>query len=179
VLGGSVANTFLRARGAQLGRSLWEEDKLAVVRNVLQRAQSRDVEVWLPRDVIAGAGIRATSGRAVSAVNVPEDLAALDIGPETVRAFSELVTGAKTILWTGPLGVYESEPFAAGTRAIARAIATATGRGAFSVALGGDTLSAVHREGLAQGLSHVSAGGAAALEYLEGRKLPGLAVLET
>jgi phosphoglycerate kinase len=134
------------------------------------------VQVLLPRDVVAAAGTKAESGKVVSAMNVPEDLAALDIGPETVRAFSDGIGRAKTIFWNGPMGVFESEPFAAGTLAIAKTVAGVPG--ALTVVGGGDSVAAVQRAGVAERMSHISTGGGASLEFLEGKRLPGLAALE-
>jgi phosphoglycerate kinase len=175
--GGTVANTFLRARGGALGRSLFEEDRLAWARTFLTKATSRDVAVHLPRDLVAAAGTRSAAGRIVSAQRVPDDQAALDIGPETAASFAEAIAQARTVFWNGPMGVFESEPFAAGTMAVARAIAAT--RGAFGVAAGRATAAAVRRSGVGERLTHVTAAGTAALEYLQGRRLPGLAALET
>ncbi len=176
LIGGAMANTFLKARGGKMGRSLVEEDKLALARAFLNKAEDHGVEVLLPRDVIAGAGIKAESGRVVSGMNVPDDQAALDIGPETARGFADGIARAKTIFWNGPMGVFESEPFAAGTMAVARAVADATR--ALTVVGGGDSVAAVHKAGVADKISHISTGGGASLEFLEGKKLPGLAALE-
>jgi phosphoglycerate kinase len=176
-VGGAMANTFLKAKGGHLGRSLLEEDRLAVARSFLRKAEEAGVQVLLPRDVVAAAGTRATSGKVVQAMNVPEDLAALDIGPETARSFAEGIGQARTIFWNGPMGVFESEPFAAGTLAVARAVAGTTG--ALTVVGGGDSVAAVHRAGVADRISHISTGGGASLEFLEGKKLPGLAALES
>jgi phosphoglycerate kinase len=175
-VGGALANTFLKARGGELGRSLLEEDKLALARAFLRKAERRGVDLALPRDVVAAAGTRASSGRVVSALRVPDDLAALDIGPDTIRAFTETIARAKTIFWTGPMGVFEAEPFAAGTMAVARAVASAPG--AFTVVGGGESVAAVHKAGVADRITHISTGGGASLEFLEGKKLPGLAALE-
>jgi phosphoglycerate kinase len=174
--GGTVGNTFLRARGGALGRSLFEEDRLAWARTFLTKATQRDVVVHLPRDLVAAAGTRSATGRTVGAMRVPDDQAALDIGPETVAAYAEAIAQARTVFWNGPMGVFESEPFATGTVAITRAIAST--RGAFAVAAGRSTAAAVRRSGLGDRLTHVTAAGAAALEYLQGRKLPGLVALE-
>jgi phosphoglycerate kinase len=176
LIGGAMANTFLKAKGGQLGRSLVEEDKLALARSFLKNAEQAGVDVLLPRDVVAAAGIKAESGRVVSAMQVPEDLAALDIGPDTARGFGDAIARAKTIFWNGPMGVFESEPFAAGTMAVARAIAAGS---ALSVVGGGDSVAAVHKGGVADKITHISTGGGASLEFLEGKKLPGLAVLES
>jgi phosphoglycerate kinase len=177
LIGGAMANTFLKAKGGKLGRSLVEEDKLAIARAFLKKAEDANVDVLLPRDVVAAAGTKAESGRVVQAMSVPEDLAALDIGPETARGFADAITRAKTIFWNGPMGVFESEPFAAGTMAVAEAVASA--RGALSVVGGGDSVAAVHKSGVADKITHISTGGGASLEFLEGKKLPGLAALES
>jgi len=176
LIGGAMANTFLKAKGGHLGRSLVEEDKLAIARSFLKKAQEANVDVLLPRDAVAAAGIKAESGRVVQAMEIPEDLAALDIGPETARGFADAISRAKTILWNGPMGVFESEPFAAGTFAVAKAIAET--RGALSVVGGGDSVAAIHKSGVADKITHISTGGGASLEFLEGKTLPGLAALE-
>jgi phosphoglycerate kinase len=177
LIGGAMANTFLKAKGGRLGRSLVEEDKLALARSFLKKAELANVDVLLPRDAVAAAGIKAESGRIVSASEVPEDLAALDIGPETARGFSDAIARAQTIFWNGPMGVFESEPFAAGTLAVANAVAANTR--ALSVVGGGDSVAAVHKAGVADKITHISTGGGASLEFLEGKKLPGLAALES
>jgi phosphoglycerate kinase len=177
LIGGAMANTFLKAKGGQLGRSLVEEDKLALARSFLRKAEESNVDVLLPRDAVAAAGIKAETGRVVQAMLVPEDLAALDIGPETARGFADAIARAKTIFWNGPMGVFESDPFAAGTLAVAKAVAGAAG--ALSVVGGGDSVAAVHKSGLGDRITHISTGGGASLEFLEGKKLPGLAALES
>ena len=177
LIGGAMANTFLKAKGGRLGRSLVEEDKLALARSFLKKAEERNVDILLPRDVVAAAGTKSESGRIVQANSVPEDLAALDIGPETARGFADAIARAKTIFWNGPMGVFESEPFAAGTLAVAKAVAGAAG--ALSVVGGGDSVAAVHKSGVADKITHISTGGGASLEFLEGKKLPGLAALES
>jgi phosphoglycerate kinase len=176
-IGGAMANTFLKAKGGQLGRSLLEEDRLAVARSFLRKAEQVGVQVVLPRDVVAAAGIKAASGKVVQAMHVPEDLAALDIGPESAKAFSEGLSRARTVFWNGPMGVFESEPFAAGTMAVAKAIASIPA--GLTVVGGGDSVAAVHRAGVAERITHISTGGGASLEFLEGKKLPGLAALES
>ena len=176
LIGGAMANTFLKAKGGQLGRSLVEEDKLPLARAFLRKAEESNVDVLLPRDAVAAAGIKSESGRVVQGMMIPEDLAALDIGPETARGFADAVARAKTIFWNGPMGVFESEPFAGGTMAVAKAVAGATG--ALSVVGGGDSVAAIHKSGLADKITHISTGGGASLEFLEGKKLPGLAALE-
>jgi phosphoglycerate kinase len=177
LIGGAMANTFLKAKGGRLGRSLVEEDKLPLARSFLKKAELANVDVLLPRDAVAAAGIKSESGKTVSASEVPEDLAALDIGPETARGFSDAIARAKTIFWNGPMGVFESEPFAGGTLAVANAVAANTR--ALSVVGGGDSVAAVHQCGVADKITHISTGGGASLEFLEGKKLPGLAALES
>jgi phosphoglycerate kinase len=177
LIGGAMANTFLKAKGGHMGRSLVEADKLPLARAFLRKAEEAGVDVLLPRDAVAGAGIKADMGRVVQAMEIPEELAALDIGPETARGFADAVTRARTILWNGPMGVFESAPFADGTFAIARAVASA--KGALSVVGGGDSVAAVQKSGVADKITHISTGGGASLEFLEGKTLPGLAALET
>jgi phosphoglycerate kinase len=177
LIGGAMANTFLKAKGGKLGRSLVEDDKLALARAFLKKAGENNIDVLLPRDVVAAAGTKSESGRVVQAMAVPEDLAALDIGPETARGFADAIARAKTIFWNGPMGVFESEPFAGGTLAVAKAVAGAIG--ALSVVGGGDSVAAIHKSGLHDKITHISTGGGASLEFLEGKKLPGLAALES
>lgn len=176
-IGGAMANTFLRARGGHLGRSLREEDKLATVRLFLRKADDRGVRVHLPRDLVAAAGVRSEQGRVVPAMEVPDDLAALDLGPETRHRFAEDLSRARTIFWNGPMGAYEHPPFAEGTLDVARAIGRAVG--ALSVAAGADTAQAVRRAGVVERFSHVSTAGIASLRFLEGKTLPGVAALES
>ncbi len=177
LIGGAMANTFLKAKGGHLGRSLVEEDKLAIARAFLRHAQEANVDVLLPRDAVAAAGIKSESGRVVQAMEIPEDLAALDIGPETARGFADAISRAKTILWNGPMGVFESAPFAAGTFAVAKAIAET--KGVLSVVGGGDSVAAIHKSGVADKITHISTGGGASLEFLEGKTLPGVSALES
>ena len=175
LIGGAMANTFLKAKGGHLGRSLVEEDKLALARSFLKKAEEAGVEVLLPRDAIAAPGINSEAGKVVKASEIPEDLAALDIGPETARGFADAIARARTIFWNGPMGVFESDPFAGGTLAVARAVAASS---ALTVVGGGDSVAAVHKSGVADKITHISTGGGASLEFLEGKKLPGLAALE-
>jgi phosphoglycerate kinase len=177
LIGGAMANTFLKAKGGKLGRSLVEDDKLALARAFLKKAEESSIDVLLPRDAVAAAGTKSESGRVVQAMAIPEDLAALDIGPETARGFADTISRAKTLFWNGPMGVFESEPFAAGTLAVAQAVAAAVG--VLSVVGGGDSVAAIHKSGLADKITHISTGGGASLEFLEGKKLPGLAALES
>ena len=174
--GGAMANTFLKARGAHVGRSLVDEDRLPWARSFLARAQDRDVIVHLPRDLVAAAGTRSPGGRVLGAQRLPDDLAALDIGPESAATFAEGIAQAHTVFWNGPMGAAETDAFSAGTLAIARAVATP--RPGDSVVAGADTASAVLRAEVADRIGHVSAAGGAALDILEGRRLPGLQALE-
>ena len=176
LVGGAMANTFLKAKGGKMGRSLVEEDKLALARAFLRAADVRGVDILLPRDAVAAAGTKAESGKVVPASSIPEDLAALDIGPETARGFADTIARAKTVFWNGPMGVFESQPFAAGTLAVAKAVAGLSG--ALTVVGGGDSVAAVQKSGVAEKITHISTGGGASLEFLEGKKLPGLAALD-
>jgi phosphoglycerate kinase len=176
VIGGAMAFTLIAAEGGKVGASRVEEDKIDDVRDALATARSRGVPVHLPVDVVAAPAIDAEAPtEIVPADGVPEGLMGLDIGPATVAAFTDALAGAGSILWNGPMGVFELGPFAGGTRAIAQACAAS---GAFTVVGGGDSLAAITREGLADAFDHLSTGGGASLEYLEGRPLPGLAILE-
>jgi len=176
LVGGAMANTFLKAKGGHMGRSLVEEDKLALARSFLKKAEEANVEVLLPRDAIAAPGTKSESGRVVKANAIPEELAALDIGPETARGFADAIARARTLFWNGPMGVFESDPFAAGTLAVARAVADNPG---LTVVGGGDSMAAVQKCGVADKITHISTGGGASLEFLEGKTLPGLAALES
>ncbi|HTE55407.1 MAG TPA: phosphoglycerate kinase [Kofleriaceae bacterium] len=174
-IGGAMANTFLRARGHDLGRSLVEEDRLPVARNFLRKALDQKVLVRLPTDLLVGEGPRASAGQAVALDAVPGDQMALDIGPRSARAFAEEVERARTIFWNGPMGVFENPAFAAGTLALARAVAQ--NRMAYSVVGGGDSVAAVNQAGVADKVSHVSTGGGASLEFVQGMTLPGIEAL--
>jgi phosphoglycerate kinase len=175
-IGGAMANTFLRARGGELGASLVEEDKLPVARNFLRRASDSRVEILLPVDLVAAPAMDADGGTTVPSDAVPAGLMALDIGPKSIEAFTTRVALARTLFWNGPMGVFERPPFAAGTLAVARAVAD--NRLAFTVVGGGDSVAAVNQAGLADRISHVSTGGGASLEFIQGLALPGIEALE-
>jgi phosphoglycerate kinase len=176
VIGGAMAFTLIAAEGGKVGGSMVEEDRIDDVHRALATAQERGVAVHLPTDVVAAPAIEASAPtEVVPADAVPEGLMGLDIGPSTIAAFTEALTGAGSILWNGPMGVFELEPFAEGTRAVARACAASD---AFTVVGGGDSLAAITRDGLAGAFDHLSTGGGASLEFLEGRRLPGLAIVE-
>ena len=175
LIGGAMAFTFIEADGGRVGRSLVERDRFDDVRAARARAQERDVVLQLPDDVVAAPEVSLDAPRhTVPASEIPDAEMGLDIGPRSVEEFARTIADAKTILWNGPMGVFELEPFSAGTRGVGLAIA---GAPAYAVAGGGDSLAAVARFGLADGFDHLSTGGGASLEFLEGRELPGLAVL--
>jgi phosphoglycerate kinase len=174
LIGGGMAYTFLKAKGFEVGRSLVEEDQMDFSLNLLKRAEGK-VKLILPADHMAAERMDIQARRQiVRNGGIPEDWVCLDIGPETVSAFSEEIRLAKTIVWNGPMGVFEMEPFSGGTFAIARAIADSS---AFSIVGGGDSLAAVNKAGVADKISHISTGGGASLEFLEGKKLPGIEAL--
>jgi phosphoglycerate kinase len=176
LIGGAMAFTFIAAEGGQIGASLVEPDRFEDVRAARARATERGVLLELPPDVVAAPEMtQAAPRQTVSASEVPRGQMGLDIGPRSVEEFARIIADAKTILWNGPMGVFELEPFSAGTRGVATAIA---GAPAFSVAGGGDSLAAVKKFGLADGFDHLSTGGGASLEFLEGRELPGIKILE-
>ncbi len=176
LLGGGMANTFLAAEGYELGSSLFEPDRLDVARDILARAKARGTEVLLPRDLVV-TGDLGNPGQieTVPADRIPAGLKAVDVGPETRRDFAAAVGRARTLFWNGPLGVFEKPPFDAGTREVAQALAGCAG---FSVIGGGETVAAVKQAGVAGRIGHVSTGGGASLEFLAGKTLPGVAVLE-
>ena len=176
LIGGGMAFTFLKAQGAHVGNSLVEDEHLGTAKHILEAAKAKGVDIYLPVDVVAAdrfAGDATT--QIVSSTRIPDGWMGLDVGPETVAAYANVVGNAKTLLWNGPLGVFELEAFAHGTRALGEAIASATASGSlFSLVGGGDSVAAVEQFGLADRVSYVSTGGGAMLEYLEGRVLPGI-----
>ena len=176
LIGGGMAFTFLSALGYSVGRSLLESDRLEAARTILARARSLGVTVRLPVDVVVASGLDSTEGiRTVGVREIPADLMGLDLGPLTVAQFDTALKGSKTIIWNGPMGVFEKSPFAAGTVGVARAVA---GSGAFSVIGGGDTIAAVQLAGVSDRIGYISTAGGAFLEFLEGRTLPGVAALD-
>jgi len=177
LIGGGMAFTFLAAKGHEVGRSLLEQDMIDVVQRTLDRADSLGVDIMLPVDVIVAEQISDDAPtRTVPITEIPAEAMGLDIGPRTIADFTEVIAGARTIVWNGPMGVFESAPFAAGTQAVAQAVSRA---GAFTVVGGGDSAAAIRTFGLADSaFGHISTGGGASLELLEGATLPGLAVLE-
>ncbi len=178
LIGGGMAYTFFKARGIAVGKSIVEPDKIELASRVLSDARGRNFRLLLPVDHVVGAEFRAdTQKRTVPVGEMPEGWMGLDIGPQTVQRFSAEITGAKTIVWNGPMGVFEMPAFAHGTLEIAKAIAAATARGATSIVGGGDSVAAVKQAGLADKISHISTGGGASLEFLAGKKLPGVEAL--
>ncbi|MBC7342314.1 MAG: phosphoglycerate kinase [Clostridia bacterium] len=176
IIGGGMANTFLAAEGKAMGRSLVEADKLDVARRLEREAKERGVEVLLPVDLVVAADKTASAPtQIVAAGDVPDGWMALDIGPETQKRFAAAIEGAKTVVWNGPMGVFELEPFKQGTVAVAQAMAACRGT---TIAGGGDSVAALEQAGLADKLTHVSTGGGASLEFLEGKSLPGIAALQ-
>lgn len=175
LIGGGMAFTFLTALGHAVGRSLVEPERIEAARAVLERARRRGVQVRLPVDVVVARGADDEGGaRAAGVREIPPDLMGLDIGPTTREQFAEALKGTRTVVWNGPMGVFEKEGFAAGTLAVARAVA---GCGAFSVIGGGDTIAAVQAAGVSAQIGYISTAGGAFLEFLEGRVLPGVAAL--
>ena len=176
IVGGGIANTFLAATGIKVGKSLYEKDMLAIASKLLQHARERGAEIPLPVDVVVAREFAATAHADVRPVNqVGDDEMILDIGPDTAEQLGEVLKSAGTIIWNGPVGVFEFDQFGEGTQAIAQAIARSK---AFSLAGGGDTLAAIEKYGVEDGISYISTGGGAFLEFVEGKTLPAVAVLE-
>jgi phosphoglycerate kinase len=178
LIGGGMAYTFFKAKGYSIGKSLLEEDRIEVAKQVMADAKARGVELILPLDNVVATEISETAETKVTPdENVPEGWIGVDIGPKTIARFREKILGAKTIVWNGPMGVFEKDPFAKGTIAIAQALAEATKKGATTVVGGGDSAAAIAKAGLEEEVSHVSTGGGASLEFLAGLTLPGVAAL--
>jgi phosphoglycerate kinase len=173
-----MANTFLAALGKKTQASKIEDDKLPLARTILQKARDRGVNVVLPVDAVVANALDSNVGTTVSVDAIPEGTMALDIGPKTIELFGKEIQRAKTIFWNGPMGLFESQPFSRGTFEVARIMSKAEG---FSVVGGGDSASAVRKAGddVAKGIDHISTGGGASLELIEGRKLPGVEALRS
>ena len=179
IVGGGIANTFLLAAGKKIGKSLAEPELVDECKKVLATLAEKGANLPLPTDVVVAKAFAADAEhRTCSVDDVADDEMIFDVGPETAEELAKLVKASKTIVWNGPVGVFEMEPYAGGTKALAAAIADATKAGAFSIAGGGDTVSAVHAFGVADKVSYISTGGGAFLEFLEGKTLPAVAVLE-
>lgn len=176
LIGGAMACTFYRAMGLETGTSLVEPDRIELARELLDRARMR---LTLPHDAMVADGIdKPITARVVHRDAIPRNAAMLDIGPDSAKSFGRAIATAKTVLWNGPMGVFETPPFDKGTRAIATAMAAATSQGAVTIVGGGDSAAAVAEAGLESSMSHVSTGGGASLEFLEGKVLPGVAALD-
>jgi phosphoglycerate kinase len=178
LIGGAMAYTFLKAEGLGVGKSLVEDDKLGLARELLADARKRSFRLRLPVDQVLARSMDESSETQVADINrTPPDWMGLDIGPKTAEQFRAEIARARTIVWNGPLGMFEKQPFAQGTLSIARAVADATVAGATSIIGGGDSVAAVNQAGVADKISHISTGGGASLEFLAGRKLPGVEAL--
>jgi phosphoglycerate kinase len=178
LIGGGMAYTFLKAQGIGIGKSLVEEDKLDLARKILLDVKEKNFRLLLPLDNVVTPEFKADAPTKVVEVSaIPSDQMGLDIGPKTIAAYSTEIAKSKTIVWNGPMGVFEMPAFAKGTLAIAQAVAAATTAGATSIVGGGDSVAAIHQSGLADKISHISTGGGASLEFLGGRKLPGVEAL--
>lgn len=174
LIGGAMAYTFLKSQGLPIGKSLVENDKLDLARELLAEAERRKFRLVLPVDHVLAESIDSTATRVTDIAQTPEGWMGLDIGPKTIELFSREISSARTIVWNGPLGMFEKPAFALGTLAIARAVAAASSKGATSIVGGGDSVAAVEQSGLASQISHISTGGGASLEFLAGEKLPGV-----
>ena len=176
IVGGGIANTFIAALGHDVGKSLYEADLLDTARQIMADAKARGAEIPIPTDVVVAPEFKASAPATIKTLDaVDADDMILDIGPETARRYAELIAKAGTVVWNGPVGVFEFDAFGKGTETLARAIAASP---AFSIAGGGDTLAAVDKYGIADDMSYISTGGGAFLEFLEGKTLPAVAALE-
>ena len=174
IIGGGMAYTFKKAEGYTIGKSLLEEDKLDSAREMMQKAEAKGVKFLLPVDNLCAAEFSASAKPVLEEQNIPNELMGMDIGPKAIEAFSDAVKGAGTVVWNGPMGVFEFPAFAGGTKAMAKALAKS---GAITIVGGGDSAAAVEQLGYADKMTHISTGGGASLEFLEGKELPGVACL--
>ena len=180
LIGGGMAYTFFKAKGGQVGKSLVEEDRLDLAKELLEKADAKGVNLLLPEDSIIADDFSADAQRRTAdSMKIPDGWMGLDIGEKARQAFAGVIADSKTIFWNGPMGVFEIEPFAHGTRAIAQAVANATDEGAYSLVGGGDSVAAVNQMGLADEISFVSTGGGAMLEFMEGKELPGVQAIKS
>jgi phosphoglycerate kinase len=177
LIGGAMAYTFLKSQGLPIGKSLVENDKLDLAQDLLEEARRRNFRFVLPMDHVLAESPDSASTRVTDIAQTPENLMGLDIGPKTIALFNQEIAAARTIVWNGPVGMFEKPAFAQGTLAIARAVAAASAAGATSIVGGGDSVAAVERSGVASKISHISTGGGASLEFLAGEKLPGVEAL--
>ncbi|WDF56534.1 phosphoglycerate kinase [Mucilaginibacter sp. KACC 22063] len=175
IIGGGMAYTFAKAQGGNIGKSLLEADKQELALSLIEKAKAKGVNLLLPTDTVIADDFSNNANKKVSSTKeIPDDWEGLDIGPETVKAFSKVIEESKTVLWNGPMGVFEMESFDKGTKAVADAVVKATQNGAFTLIGGGDSAAAVAKFGLTNEVSYVSTGGGALLEYMEGKELPGV-----
>jgi len=180
IIGGGMMFTFIKAMGGHVGQSLVEEDLIDTAKKALYKAKELGVNMYIPSDTVAAEEFDNDAEReTVQADMVPDDLMGLDIGPESIRIFEEAILNSSTILWNGPMGVFEMSNYEKGTKAIALAVAEATQKGAFSLIGGGDSVAAINKYGLKEKVSYVSTGGGAMLEYIEGKELPGVKAIKT
>jgi len=178
IIGGGMTYTFIKAQGGKIGDSLLEEDKQEMALDLIEKARENNVQLYLPVDSVLGDKFDAEANtKTTKSDAIDEGWMGLDIGEEAVKEFSEVIKSSKTILWNGPMGVFEMDKFSAGTSAVAKAIASATEKGAFSLIGGGDSVAAINKNKLADKVSYVSTGGGAMLEYMEGKELPGIAAI--
>lgn len=180
IIGGGMAYTFLKAQGHTIGKSLVEDDFIDTAKKLLASASAKNVKIILPVDHICSETFSADAKAvAVNGLDIADGLMGMDVGPKTIAIYKDIILASKSIVWNGPVGVFEFDAFAKGTEAVGRLVAEATAKGAVSVVGGGDSVAAVNKYNLADKMSHVSTGGGASLEFLEGQVLPGIAVLET
>jgi phosphoglycerate kinase len=178
IIGGGMTYTFVKAMGGKIGKSLCEEDKLDLALQLIQKAKEKNVKLYLPVDSLNADRFDNGADTKVSAVDAIEDgWLGLDIAEKSIELFTSVIENSKTILWNGPMGVFEMEKFSKGTTAVAKAIAAATSKGAYSLIGGGDSVAAINKNKLADKVSYVSTGGGAMLEYMEGKKLPGITAI--
>ena len=178
IIGGGMAFTFFKAQGKEIGKSLLEAEKLDLAKELLQKVKSSKLKFLLPVDVVVADEFKNDSPAAIVDIDkIPADKMGLDIGPKSIKLFSDELMKSKTIVWNGPMGVFEMEKFSKGTTAVAKAIAAATAKGAFTLIGGGDSVAAINKNGPADKVSYVSTGGGAMLEYMEGKKLPGITAI--
>ena len=178
IIGGGMTYTFIKALGGKIGNSLCEEDKLDLAKEILDKAKAKGVNVFLPVDAVNADKFDKDANTNVSDVdNTPDGWMGLDIAEKSIKKFEDVIVNSKTVIWNGPMGVFEFEKFAKGTSAIAQAVAKATANGAFTLIGGGDSVAAINKNGLADKVSYVSTGGGAMLEYMEGKQLPGIVAI--
>ncbi len=179
IVGGGMAYTFVKSQGGKIGTSICEDDKMELAQKLLKKAASKGVQLLLPEDTLIADKFDNDANRNVTLTSeIPDDWMGLDIGPKTIEKFAKTISESKTILWNGPMGVFEMENFATGTKSIAEAVAAATANGAFSLIGGGDSVAAIKQMGLSDKVSYVSTGGGAMLELLEGKELPGVKAMK-